>query len=222
MDEALGLLDRAADLLEEIGNWNGRALALTEAGFLALEAGDARKALAVFDAAAARDLTPDLAFRAVEGMALALALEGQIEGALSVLARAQLTHGWSPESAESVRLVALQGRVALAARRESEARTLLHSALLGFLRLGLPLDAALAGVRLARALLTEPAQQRLLTEIASQLGPLAAEISEPARAALERLVQDILLGQKIAGSRLLEVEQRLEAAKRKTERESHA
>ncbi len=157
LDEAVALLARAADLLGEAGNRNARAAVLVELGCIALEMGEAPRALASFTEATAcgRHLSAGPAFRAAQGVALALAFEGRLEEALAALAGARELYGWKNDSKEGLRLLALEGRLALSSSHGEIARGRPHHrvpwagparrAVRGLLRRGPPGPVAGAG-----------------------------------------------------------------------------
>lgn len=214
LDEALALLSRAADLLEEIGNLQARTSVLVEVGFLFLENGEAARALAAFDDAVSsgRHLAAGLAFRAATGVAMALAMEGRSEEALGFLVQARSTYGWSPESPEGLRIASLQGRIALSAGKLDQARTLLTIAFHGHLQAGRGRDALKAAVSLARAHAQTGRARGPLRDVALHVQPLLAttRLSLPSRLGLEKLVRSATAGQPVGARWLKELEELLE------------
>ncbi|MFL6291963.1 MAG: hypothetical protein ACJ759_13800, partial [Thermoanaerobaculia bacterium] len=192
-DEAFALLVRAAELLEDSGNRNARSAVLVELGFLALDRGEPERALAAFDDAGAqgRNLSADLACRIASGIALALAFEGRFEEALFTLEAIRDHYGWTPNTREGLRLLALEGRLALSLEQGDRAKKALTTAFHGFVQLGEPYDAVLAAVHLARALLRGGTPRKEVRQLAHQMQPLLAapKIPELARPALASFVK---------------------------------
>lgn len=198
LDEALGLLGRAADLLEESGHRSARAAVLVELGSLALDLGEAPRALEALGAATApgRHLSAGLALAAAQGVALALAAEGRCDEALASLGAARELYGWTAASGEGLRLLSVEGRLALSVGRLEEAREALTAAFHGFIQLGEPFEACCAAAHLARTLRLatrsprqEPRQE--LRQLAHQLRPLldSPKIPEEARGLLSSFVE---------------------------------
>ena len=213
-DEALGLLVRAADLLEDSGNRNARAAVLAELGFLALDRGEPERALATFDDAGAqgRNLSAELACRIAAGTALALAFEGLFDDALATLEAIRDHYGWTPNSLEGLRLLALEGRIALSLEQTDRARKALTTAFHGFVQLGEPHEALVAAVHLARALLQSGAPRREVRQLAHQMQPLLAapKVPAPARQALSSFVEDAAASGPLNPGRLRELAELLE------------
>jgi tetratricopeptide (TPR) repeat protein len=213
-DEALGLLVRAADLLEDSGNRNARSAVLAELGFLALDRGEPERALAAFDDAGAqgRNLSADLACRVATGTALALAFEGRFDEALFTLEAIRDHYGWTPNSREGLRLLALEGRIALSLEQGDRARKALTTAFHGFVQLGEPFEAVLAAVHLARVLLQAGAPRKEVRQLAHQMQPFLAapKVPEPARGALSSFVREAAASGPLNVSRLRELAEMLE------------
>lgn len=219
-DEALGLLVRAADLLEESGNRNARSAVLVEVGFLALDSGEPERALAAFDEAAAqgRNLSADLACRAAAGTAMVLAFEGKLDEALSTLEGIRNLYGWTPNSRQGLRLLALEGRLALSAQDNARAKRVLTTAFHGFVQTGEPYEAMLAAVHLARALLQAGSPRKEVRQLAHQMQPLVAApgVPEAVREPLSSFVKDAAANGPLNLGRLRELGELLE----KTRQES--
>jgi tetratricopeptide (TPR) repeat protein len=213
-DEALALLVRAADLLGEAGNRTARAAVLVELGCVALEIGESLRALAAFTEATAcgRYLSAGPAFRAAQGVALALAFEGRLEEALASLAGARELYGWTADSKEGLRLLALEGRLALSSRDGQMARALLTTVFNGLARLGEPFDACCAAVHLARSLVQDRRPRRELRKLVPQLQPLLAspKIPEEAQGLLSRFVADVTGTAPLTPNRLRDLADELE------------
>lgn len=213
-DEALALLVRAAELLEDSGNRNARCAVLAELGFLALDRGEPERALAAFDDAGAqgRNLSADLACRVATGTALALAFEGRFDEALFTLEAIRDHYGWTPNSREGLRLLALEGRIALSMEQTERARKALTTAFHGFVQLGEPFEAVLASVYLARVLLQAGAPRKEVRQLAHQMQPLLAapKIPGPARSPLASFVQDAAASGPLNLGRLRELAELLE------------
>lgn len=213
-DEALGLLVRAADLLEDSGNRNARAAVLAELGFLALDRGEPERALAAFDDAGAqgRNLSAELACRIAAGTALALACEGLFDDAFATLETIRDHYGWAPDSREGLRLLALEGRIALSLEQAGRAKKALTVAFHGFIQLGEPYEAVLAAVHLARALLQGGAPRREVRQLAHQMQPLLAapKVPAPARKAVSSFVEAVAARGPLNVSRLRELAEMLE------------
>lgn len=205
-DEAVALLVRAAALLGEAGNRTARAAVLVELGCVALEIGESPRALASFTEATAsgRHLSAGPAFRAAQGVALALAFEGRLEEALTSLAGARELYGWTADSKEGLRLLALEGRLALSSRDGQRARALLDTVFHGLVRLGEPFEACCAGVHLARSLVQDRRPRRELRQLAHQLQPLLAspKIPEEARRLLSRFITEAIGSTPFTSNRL--------------------
>lgn len=213
-DEAVALLVRAADLLGEAGNRTARAAVLVELGCIALEIGESPRALAAFTEATAcgRHLSAGPAFRAAQGVALALAFEGRLEEALASLAGARELYGWTTDSKEGLRLLALEGRLALSSRDGQMARALLTTVFHGLVQLGEPFEACCAGVHLARSLVQDRRPRRELRQLAHQLQPLLAspKIPEEAHRLLSRFVAEAIGSTSLTPNRLRDLADGLE------------
>jgi len=213
-DEALALLVRAAELLEDSGNRNARCAVLVELGFLALDRGEPERALAAFDDAGAqgRSLSADLACRVAIGTALVLAFEGRFDEALFTLEAIRDHYGWTPNSREGLRLLTLEGRIALSLEQGERAKRALTTAFHGFVQLGEPSEAVLAAVHLARVLLQAGAPREEVRQLAHQMQPLLAapKIPEPVRSALASFVKDAAASGPLNLGRLRELAEMLE------------
>lgn len=194
VDEALALLSRSADLLGEAGNRTARAAVLVELGCLALDLGETPRALAAFEEATAsgRHLSAGPAFRAAQGGALALAFEGRLEEALASLSAARELYGWKTETREGLRLLALEGRLALSGSDPRIGRDLLGRAFQGLVQLGEPFEACCVAIHLGRSLVQDRRPRRELRQVTHQLQPLLAspKIPEEARHLLSSFVTD--------------------------------
>jgi tetratricopeptide (TPR) repeat protein len=111
MDEASGLLGRAARLYEEVGFGREHAVVLLERAALALDVGEPRSALADLERAgrSGRHLTPDLACRLVHGLATALLAMGRPDQALAAVEEGLrvFAHGWPEGSRELLQILGL-------------------------------------------------------------------------------------------------------------------
>lgn len=216
-DEAVGLLLRAADLLEESGNRNARSAVLVEMGYLALDSGEPERALAAFDEAAAqgRNLSADLACRAASGTALVLAFKGKLDEALATLEGIRNLYGWTPNSKQGLRLLALEGRLALSAQDTGRAKRALTTAFHGFVQTGEPCEALLAAVHLARSLLQAGSPRKEVRQLAHQMQPLVAApgVPETVREALSSFVADAAANGPLNPGRLRDLGERLEKRK---------
>jgi tetratricopeptide (TPR) repeat protein len=217
-DEALGLLTRAADLFEEVGDLPARGAVLVELGFLLLESADPQRALAAFDEATAfgpRNLTSALACRAARGLALCLAVEGRIDDALRSLVEARDLYRWGTGSPEGLALLSLEGRISLEVDRPEAASSLLQTAFHGFIRIGEPYEAVLAGVALARAILRTSRSRKTLRQLAHQLQPIldSPKLTEPVRAAVKRFVEEAAANGTANPARLKELNELLDRAR---------
>jgi tetratricopeptide (TPR) repeat protein len=214
LDEAIALLDRAADLLEESGNHQARAAALVEAGMVCLDAGEPERALAAFDDATSleRNLSPEIAFTAARGTALALVYQGQLHEAVATLAGARQVYPWTEETLPGLRLLALQARIMLSTGPWEAAVSYLRTAFEGLVRLGEPRDALVAAVHLARALAEEGRSRRAVREVANQMQPLLAAptIPDEARRELSSFIEDARGSARISPRRLKEIAELLE------------
>lgn len=198
-DEALALLERAAALYEDLGNLAAQAAALLEMGRLNLELLDPQRALAAFETATAlgpQGLSADLAFRAIEGVALSLALEERPEEGLQNLAFAGEHYKWPPSSYEGLELLSLEGRLLLGTDRRDTAKKLLTTAFDGLIELGALHEAVVAGVALARAIVQARGAAGELGLLAEKIEPLldSPKIHPPVRAALESVLGPLRRG----------------------------
>jgi tetratricopeptide (TPR) repeat protein len=213
-DEALGLLVRAADLLEDSGNRNARAAVLVELGYLALDRGELERALAAFDDAGAqgRNLSAELACRIAAGTALTLASEGLFDDALATLEAIRDHYGWTPSSREGLRLLALEGRIALSMEQGDRAKKALTTAFHGFVQVGDPFAALRTAIHLARALLQGGAPRKEVRQLAHQMQTLLAapQVPAPTRQAVSAFVHDAAASGPLNLGRLRELAELLE------------
>jgi tetratricopeptide (TPR) repeat protein len=219
VEEALALLDRASDLFEDHGNFQAKAAALVEYGFLSLEVNDPERSLAAFDQVmelGPRALPPDLALQAVQGLALSLALVEEVEEALATLTHTREAYQWPQNSRENLTLLCLEGRISLGCQRLEAAKSLLTTAFHGFLQLGEAYQSFIAGLSLARAIF--PKGRKAGTEIkriALQLLPLldSPKLSNAVRSALEPVLADIIKKASASGKTLRELSDYLDHAR---------
>lgn len=191
-DEAQALLQRAADLFGRCGRYTARAGALIDCGLIALDGADPQQALEVFDEAFAAGvgyLTPAMGCRTVAGMAVALAMDGSIEKAISRIAEGREIFRWEDDSLESLSLLDLEARLALGSKQFDLARGLLERAFDGFVNRNEALRAASSAVLLA----TIARGQRLrdeLKKVTKRLWPLLKLLPEPARQEVQEFVME--------------------------------
>jgi tetratricopeptide (TPR) repeat protein len=111
MDEASGLLGRAARLYEEVGFGREHAVVLLERAALALDIGEPRSALADLERAgrSGRHLTPELACRLVQGLATALLAMGWPDQALAAVEEGLrvFAYGWPEGSRELLQILGI-------------------------------------------------------------------------------------------------------------------
>jgi tetratricopeptide (TPR) repeat protein len=183
-DEALGLLQRAADLFGQCQEPAAAAEVWSERGWLCLDAGDPASVQPVLEQAVIllqKVQRPEALVRARFGLALAYAELGQPAEARQALASAQALAEKAPACAGSLRYLTMEARVAERLGEVALAVRLLDSAVPILLAAGAFYDAALAALELAQIY----AAQDRSTEVArlrAALAPLLDRDALPERA----------------------------------------
>jgi tetratricopeptide (TPR) repeat protein len=112
MDEAAGLLGRAARLYEEVGYGREHAAVLLERAALALDSGETLSALADLEQVGklGRHLTPDFACRLIQGLAAVLLAMGRPGQALAAVEEGLrvFAPGWPADSREFHQILGLE------------------------------------------------------------------------------------------------------------------
>ena len=175
-DDALALLQRAAELFRQWGERKAAADVLCEAAELWLRAPDPETAIALFEEAA--DLLADAPewpaarIRAWQGVALCQVQLGEQEQAAETLGRAQALYAQLPDGLARLRSVAGEARIAGENDQEIRAISLLRPLIARLLEEGADQDAALAALDLA-ALLIGLEKTGEIRRLSEQLAPLA-------------------------------------------------
>jgi tetratricopeptide (TPR) repeat protein len=152
-DEALALLQRAAELFETWGEPFTAGEALGEAGWLCLDAGDVPSAQPFLERAAIllhRAPNASLVIRTLHGLALCYAELAQPADAEQALHRAGALYERVPGQVERLRFQATEGRAASHMGQAGRAVSLLGAALSGLLARAAFYDAAVAALDLAQ------------------------------------------------------------------------
>src|SRR6185295_7142862 len=175
-DDALALLQRAAELFRQWGERKPAADVLCEAAELWVRATEPETAIALFEEAAEFLVDPAewpaASIRAWQGVALCQVLLGEQEQVAEALGRAQALYAQVPDGLARLRFVAGEARIAAENDQEGRAISLLRPLIARLLEEGADQDAALAALDVA-ALLVAQEKPGEIRRLVDQLAPLA-------------------------------------------------